>query len=497
MRFKEAPLREQVLAVGTQFEAILAEITTTLDDLEANEIDGGVDPALREIATFFHADGAFLAEAPDEDEPGAGMAIRTWEAEPGTTAESLPTLLRWEGGWIRRALESGREQVFATAADVPGFLRRAGFRSAVVLPLGPGRTVCVGILVKSGERAWPDGLLRRLRLLAAPIVEALARRRLRWRLEASASFERLLAELAGALLDPADADADLEARDALQSIAELSAGDRVVLFRVREGGTRLEPVQSWSDDGVEPVRMQDHRREGTLRWLSRRLAQGEDVPMGSVEELPTSAARERRHFRRVGCRAFVRIPLRVGGRVAGILGVDQVEAERTWPEELRERLRQAGRLLLWALDRSAPLSHDVLPAPPSAPGALAWSGGPGASGLPSLDRLPAGTSILVIGEPGRGREIVLRAPLHPDAGSEGGAAWEMEAVPVALPSPAPAATAAPGTLHEVERAHVLRVLEQCGWKINGSGHAADSLGLKPSTLRYRMRKLGIERPATR
>ena len=51
------------------------------------------------------------------------------------------------------------------------------------------------------------------------------------------------------------------------------------------------------------------------------------------------------------------------------------------------------------------------------------------------------------------------------------------------------------SLQDVERAHVVRVLNSCGWTIEGRGQAADRLGLNPSTLRNRMRKLGIRRPA--
>jgi transcriptional regulator with GAF, ATPase, and Fis domain len=62
-----------------------------------------------------------------------------------------------------------------------------------------------------------------------------------------------------------------------------------------------------------------------------------------------------------------------------------------------------------------------------------------------------------------------------------------------------AATAAvPGngaTLAEAERAHILAVLEQCGWKVTGRGNAAERLGLKRTTLQYRMQKLGIRRAA--
>jgi transcriptional regulator with GAF, ATPase, and Fis domain len=50
-------------------------------------------------------------------------------------------------------------------------------------------------------------------------------------------------------------------------------------------------------------------------------------------------------------------------------------------------------------------------------------------------------------------------------------------------------------LKSIERQHILEVLEECGWKIKGEGNAASRLGLKPSTLRARMKRLGIERPA--
>lgn len=49
-------------------------------------------------------------------------------------------------------------------------------------------------------------------------------------------------------------------------------------------------------------------------------------------------------------------------------------------------------------------------------------------------------------------------------------------------------------LQSVERAHIIDTLEKCGWKVKGNGNAAERLGLNPSTLRARMKKLGIVRP---
>ena len=57
-----------------------------------------------------------------------------------------------------------------------------------------------------------------------------------------------------------------------------------------------------------------------------------------------------------------------------------------------------------------------------------------------------------------------------------------------------AGSASQKDLAAMERCHIVNVLEQCGWKIKGAGNTAEQLGLKPSTLRSRMKKLRISRP---
>jgi len=52
----------------------------------------------------------------------------------------------------------------------------------------------------------------------------------------------------------------------------------------------------------------------------------------------------------------------------------------------------------------------------------------------------------------------------------------------------------PKSLKALERDHVLAVLEQTGWRIRGPRGAAVILGLQPTTLENRMKRLGIRRP---
>ncbi|MHC4550642.1 MAG: sigma 54-interacting transcriptional regulator [Planctomycetota bacterium] len=60
----------------------------------------------------------------------------------------------------------------------------------------------------------------------------------------------------------------------------------------------------------------------------------------------------------------------------------------------------------------------------------------------------------------------------------------------------PSGATAPGsiaTLEEVTRGHIVSVLERTAWQVSGEAGAARLLGVKPTTLEARMKKLGIKR----
>ena len=62
-----------------------------------------------------------------------------------------------------------------------------------------------------------------------------------------------------------------------------------------------------------------------------------------------------------------------------------------------------------------------------------------------------------------------------------------------LKPPAQTAPAHISTLEAAEREHILRALEAANWVIGGPNGAAARLGMKRTTLQYRMQKLGLER----
>jgi DNA-binding NtrC family response regulator len=61
--------------------------------------------------------------------------------------------------------------------------------------------------------------------------------------------------------------------------------------------------------------------------------------------------------------------------------------------------------------------------------------------------------------------------------------------------PSPSSAERPSTrLADFEAEQIRRVMHSVGWRVRGTGGAAELLGMKPNTLDSRMAKLGIVRP---
>ncbi|EDY16461.1 transcriptional regulator, NifA subfamily, Fis Family [Chthoniobacter flavus Ellin428] len=78
-----------------------------------------------------------------------------------------------------------------------------------------------------------------------------------------------------------------------------------------------------------------------------------------------------------------------------------------------------------------------------------------------------------------------------------GPGWtpERAMIDAAEPLSTPLGATSGNALEDVERQHIASVLQQTNWRIEGANGAAKILNLQPSTLRSRMQKLGIVRPA--
>ncbi|NNE44409.1 MAG: GAF domain-containing protein, partial [Gemmatimonadetes bacterium] len=389
MSNRDTPLHERALHMGSQFESLLVEISGTLTRLRPAEVGQGVESVLERLGAFLQVDHAFVVDLRHESD---GRAAGWFNSQPGPEGPAIAGALRTRAGWLRRRVEEGDDIVAAARDEVPEPFQTAGALSLLMVPLAVAGTPLgvLGLATSRAERLWPAGFIRRTRLIGEILAAALLRGRADRSLEQGSRFERVVADLAAVLLDPPDTDPDLEIEDALEALGEIAAVNRVRLFRMRGGGTGLELARTWTDasvpdpdpgsadngfdTGTDPA-----AREPSLRWLARRLTRGEDVVLASLDDLPPGALRERRHFESCGTGALARLPLYLGNDLVGVLGLDAANGPRDWSDDLLERMRFAGRILLWAMKGGRPGPTIVTHDEPERP-----EGGTGA-GLPALE----------------------------------------------------------------------------------------------------------------
>jgi GAF domain-containing protein len=71
----------------------------------------------------------------------------------------------------------------------------------------------------------------------------------------------------------------------------------------------------------------------------------------SIEDLPPEAVEQIAYHRRVGIRSSLGLPLRVGGRIVGVITFAAFRSMRKWPDDLIARLKVFGEVMAQTLMR--------------------------------------------------------------------------------------------------------------------------------------------------
>ena len=82
-------------------------------------------------------------------------------------------------------------------------------------------------------------------------------------------------------------------------------------------------------------------------------------------------------------------------------------------------------------------------------------------------------------------------PPSESTGTRGGRGSD---APIAAGTTSPAEQLVLASMAQVQRRAILAALESTGGKLSGTGGAAESLGMKPTTLESRIRRLGLRKP---
>jgi signal transduction histidine kinase len=184
-------------------------------------------------------------------------------------------------------------------------------------------------------------------LIAGLLARRAARRRARLLLKDRLRFETLLSELSAGLIHVAAGDLDPALERGLGQVVTFLGVDRGNLDQSADGipGARI----SSGAPGVEALpRVMEADQ---FPWTTEQLRLGAVVRFARVDDLPATAATDRASYVRGGTRSHVSFPLCASGPLLGVLSFDSVRHERTWPDELVERLRLLSEAFASALER--------------------------------------------------------------------------------------------------------------------------------------------------
>jgi transcriptional regulator with GAF, ATPase, and Fis domain len=504
------------------FERLLAELSARFAGLLFDEVDSEIDAALQALTRFFGADRASLFELRGNS---SGMALTHSWVRPGLARtpldESIGRKLRWYCAQIRAGtvlnFTSLPDELPAEAIAERAEVLALGLRSHVVVPLRVGGNwVCaVAMAMAEKERSFSEEEIGRIRTVGELLANALHRRNLER--EVRELLRRLRAEN-DYLRDAVGGDVGFEQlvgkspefRRVLELAAQVAPTSTAVLL-LGETGTGKEllarAIHARSKRAEAPLitvncaalpsslvesELFGHEKGAFTGATSVRLGRFELADGGTLfldevgelaEEIQAKLLRvlESGEFERVGAvrsrKVDVRLiaatnrPLESDAR-NGSFRADLYYRLSIFPitvPPLRER-REDIPLLTWEIihRRQHELGRRIEQVSDSAMQALcryAWPGN-----IRELSNVIERALILSPGD-----ELRLDAFI---------------ASQTSLPETSERADAA-------ERNHLLEVLERHHWRIDGRGNAADRLGLNPSTLRSRLRKLGIVRPAAR
>ena len=514
-----------------RFETLLSEISARFVNLPADRMDGKIEDAQRRICELLEIDRSTLFQVP-EAEPGTLLLTH---AHHPAGSPLPPERFNAEKffPWSVRKILKGETLTISKMTDLPPEAGRDrenyhayGTKSGVYVPLSVGEGPVFGVLafaVTREERLWPETVVTGFKLISQVLANALARKQadterrqmeeqlkekldeirvLKERLESENIY---LQEEIKHLFEHKDIVGQSLVMKKVLSQAEQVAGMDSTVLLLGETGTGKELLaraihrMSKRQDrslvtvncaSLPPTLIESElfgREKGAYtgaltRMIGRfEIADGSTLFLDEIGELPLDLQSkllrvlEDGTFERLGSSK----PLHVNVRIIAATNRDIARAVKdgqfrqdlfyrlnVFPIEippLRERPEDIP-LLVRALVKEFQKRMGK-----------------------EIENIPRKTmlSLQSYSWPGNVRELRNRIE-HAMILSRG------KTLEVHVPKRASSELDAPANLEELERGHIVAVLEKTDWRIGGQGGAAEVLGLKRTTLLSKMKKLGIK-----
>jgi formate hydrogenlyase transcriptional activator len=511
-----------------RFEKLLSDLSARFVNIPPDRVDPEIEGGLKQVLDFFQVDRVGLIRSlPDR----SGHQITH-----GVYSENVPSvpvgvkLLRSIYPWVYEKLAEKHEvMAFSKLDDLPPEANvdkqtyaKWGVRSALDIPIITGGAAVHVIAINSvkSERAWPEEYIPRLRLLGEIFVNALVRRQMEEQLHArlreiedlkqQLEMENiyLREEIKLQYVHEEIVGRSEKMKKALSQVEQVARTDSTVLIQ-GETGTGKEllaraihqlsnrkgrPLVTVNCASLPPTLIESElfgREKGAYtgaltRMVGRfEMADGATLFLDEIGELPQEVQSkllrvlEEGRFERLGSTRTLQVDVRIIAATNRDLAQDVNQGKfrkdlfyrlNVFPVEvppLREHPEDIP-LLVWAFVKQLEKRMGKR--------------------IETVSRKTLET-LQQYSWPGNVREL-RNVVEHAMISSSG------KTLIVQAPYVASSEKSQDRNLEDMERNHILDVLAKTGWRMTGSGGAAEILGLKRTTLQSRMKKLGIKKPGT-
>ncbi|QDV47943.1 Formate hydrogenlyase transcriptional activator [Stieleria neptunia] len=502
------------------FEQLLADLSAGFVNLPCDQIDSRIDTSLRSLVEFLGNDrSTFVEFGDDEDHVVISHSYAVPDCQPFPIGPFAVSHLPWFINEFRSGknvfLRSIPQDLPAAAAKERAHCLEEGIQSNVAIPIKAGGERLGGLTFAFVRKRceWPRDILSRLGLIGEVFANALLRRRneqllqktmsentrLRRQLEQENLYLREQAVVKhhhGKIIGHSDAITRV-----LADVERVATTDAPVLLTGETGtGKELlaQTIHELSDRKGRPMVVVNcaslpatlieselfGRAAGAYTGAASaeigrfELADGSTLFLDEIGEFPLELQAkllrvlQDGRFERLGTAKTISVDVR-------IIAATNRDLEAATRKNLFYRLN------VFPI-RVPPLRDRREDIPP-----LTWAfvESFGRRMGKSIKTIPRKTMKQLQDHdwPGNIRELsnaVERAMILADS----------DTLHVDMPATSRDGTQPHKTLKEVERDQIQLVLERTGWRIRGSGGAAEQLDIKPTTLEARMAKLGITRP---